>query len=62
MENNVAIVNGRYRISSNVGAFRCEHVPFEDGRLERDWNTDACHRLMLECNGEKEICIKVEKI
>lgn len=62
VENNVAIINGHYRISSNAGVFKCERIPFEDVLLERDWNTDACFRLMLECVGEKEICIKVEKI
>ena len=62
VENNTATVNGRYRISSNVGSFRYERIPFEDANLERDWKTDACYRLMLECEGEREICIKVEKI
>ena len=62
VESNAVTVNGRYRISSNAGTFRCERIPFEDAGLERDWNTDACFRLMLECDGEKEICIKVEKI
>jgi len=62
VENNVATINGHYRISSDVGVFKCERIPFEDANLERDWKTDACYRLMLECEGEKEISIKVEKI
>ena len=62
VENNVAIVNEHYKISSNVGAFRCEQIFFEDDHLEQDWNTDSCFRLMLECDNEKEIMIKVEKI
>lgn len=62
VENNVAIVNEHYKISSNVGAFRCEQIFFEDDHLEQDWNTNSCFRLMLECDNEKEIMIKVEKI
>jgi hypothetical protein len=62
VENNVAIVNEHYKISSNVGAFRCEQIFFEDDHLEQDWHTDVCFRLMLECDNEKEIMIKVEKI
>lgn len=41
MENNVATVNGRYRIRSSVGTFRLERILFEDSKLERDWKTDA---------------------
>ena len=62
MMHNVATINGHYRISSDVGVFKCERIPFEDVLLERDWKTDACFRLMLEFDGEKEICIKVEKV
>ena len=62
VENGVAIITGHYSISSSVGTFRCERIPFEDADLEKDWKTDACYRLMLECEGEKEVCIKVEKV
>jgi hypothetical protein len=62
IENNTAVIDGRYRISASVGSFRYERIPFEDGTLERDWKTDACYRLLLECEGEKQICMKVEKI
>lgn len=62
IENNTAVIDGRYRISANVGTFRYERIPFEDGTLEKDWKTDACYRLLLECEGEKKICMKVEKI
>ena len=62
IENNTAVIDGRYRISANVGTFRYERIPFEDGTLEKDWKTDAWYRLLLECEGEKKICMKVEKI
>lgn len=62
VENNVAIIGDRYRITVGTGIISCERVPFEDACLEGDWKTDACYRIMLECDREKEICIKVEKL
>ena len=62
IEDNTVVVGERYRISANTGVFDCERVAFHDDHLQRDWKTDACYRIMLACNGEKEICIKVEKI
>lgn len=59
---NSVVIDGRYKISANVGNFTCERIAFEDGNLERSWKTDACFRIMLECNGETEISMKVEKI
>jgi hypothetical protein len=62
IEDNFAIVDGRYRISASTGRFICERIAFEDENLEKDWKTDACFRIMLECEGEKEICMKVERL
>ena len=62
IENNTAIVGECYRITANIGVFKCECIPFKDDRLERDWKTETCYRIMLECSGEKSIYIKVEKI
>ena len=62
VENNAAIIGDRYRITANTGIISCERVPFEDACLEGDWKRDACYRIMIECDREKEICIKVEKL
>ena len=62
IEDNTAIIDGRYKISASAGTVTCERIAFEDITLERDWSTDACYRILWSCEGEEEICIKVEKL
>ena len=62
MENNTAIVDERFKISSSAGKIAYEQVPFDDERLTSDWNTDFCTRIVIECDGAEEFCIKVERI
>ena len=62
MEENTAIVDESFQISASAGRITCERVPFDDPRLTADWNTDFCTRIVIECDGVEEICIKVEKI
>ena len=61
-EGNAVVLDGRYRISASVGTVKCERVPFEDASLEASWKIDFVTRIVLECEGQQEICIKVEKI
>ena len=62
VENNTAIVDEKFRISTSVGKITCECVPFDDERLTADWSTDSCTRIAIECDGAEEFCIKVERI
>lgn len=62
IENNTVIIADRYRVSASVGIFDTERVDFDDKNLPRDWGVDHCTRIMLDVDGEKEICIRVEKI
>ena len=50
------------KVSASVGKITCERVPFDDDRLTADWNTDFCTRIIIDCDGAEEICIKVERI
>lgn len=59
---NAVIVDRRYKISASAGSVSCEKIVFEDATLENDWGTDACFRIIWRCDGEEEICIKVEKL
>ena len=62
IENDAAIIDGRFRVSASVGTIRAECVEFEDARLSADWGTDRCTRILMECEGSEKICIKVERI
>ena len=57
-----AILGGAYRLSVSTGSIRMEEIPFEDARLSSDWKQDSVRRILVECEGEKKIIIKVERI
>ena len=57
-----AILGGAYRLSVSTGSIRIEEIPFEDARLSSDWKQDSVRRILVECEGEKKIIIKVERI
>ena len=62
LRDNEVILGGKYRVTASVGSVRCEAVPFEDAGLTSDWGCDFVTRILIECEGETEILMKVEKI
>ena len=62
IEQGEAILGERYRIIPSKGTLRCEQIRFEDSALISDWKTDSVTRILVDCEHEQEICIKVEKL
>ena len=59
---NTAIINGRYRVSANVGSVRGEYKDFCDAGLEGAWKTKGFTRICIEAEDVCEIEIKLEII
>ena len=57
-----AVINGRYRLSSNVGQVRGEYKKFNDASLEKSWKTDGYTRICVDAEGVDKIEIKIEII
>jgi hypothetical protein len=62
IENNEAIIGGKYKISVLGGTLRCEKIPFNDDNMVKIWGSDGVHRITLECQNETEVTVKIEKI
>ena len=63
IEGNTVILDGRYRITANVGAWAQEFLSFEgDQNLTADWNTEGVTRLSLTVENAEKVIITVKKI
>lgn len=62
IEDGVAILGERYRISSDVGEISTEYMPFEDAHLEFDWQCEGVTRIVVAADNIEKITIKIEKI
>ncbi|MBR2353881.1 MAG: heparinase II/III family protein [Clostridia bacterium] len=62
IEQGEAILGERYRMVPSKGVLRYEQICFGDPSLTSDWNAEFVTRILLECEHEQEICIKVELI
>lgn len=63
IEGNAVILDGRYRITANVGAWAQEFLSFEgDQNLTADWDTEGVTRLSLTVENADTITVTVEKI
>ena len=62
IENNTAILGEKYRISADCGKLSFEFLPFEDEKLEREWECDGVARITVSLDGAECITLTVEKI
>lgn len=51
-----------YRVCANCGNVSTEFVPFEDARLESDWNASGVTRICFSSDNAETITVTVEKI
>ena len=62
IEGNSVILKDAYRIYADCGAVTTEFTPFQDPKLESDWNTNGVTRILFTAENAKEIRITVERI
>ena len=62
VENGVAIIGERYRVSADCGSIATEFLPFEDAHLESDWKSEGVTRLTFSVEGVESITVTVEKL
>jgi len=62
IENGAVLLGDRYRITAKNLTPSVEFLPFDDDRLESDWQTKGVFRITLSTKEAEEITVTVERI